>query len=82
MACRPSPVSDPKEAYAVIPMPAKLRGPPTDWWAVTHNGVPVWFFPSKHRELAERFATDPAFRLEFVSKGRPKRASKKKALDR
>ena len=77
MSYRPDPANDPNEAYAVIPMPARLRGPPTDWWAVTHNGVPVWFFPPNHRDLAERFATDPAYRLEFVSKNRPKAASKK-----
>jgi hypothetical protein len=51
MSFRPDPANDPNDAYAVIPMPAKLRGPPTDWWAVTHNGVPVWFF---RRALAER----------------------------
>jgi hypothetical protein len=61
VAYRPDPVGDPNEAYAVIPMPAKPRGPPADWWAVTHNGVPVWFFPLNRRNLAERFATDPAF---------------------
>jgi hypothetical protein len=43
----------------VIPTPAKLRGPPTDWWTVTHNGVPVWHYPPDKRDLAERFATDP-----------------------
>jgi hypothetical protein len=74
MSFRPDPANDPNDAYAVSPIPAKLRGPPTDWWAVTHNGVPVWFF---RRALAERFATDAAFRLEFVSKERLKLASKK-----
>ena len=77
MSYRPDPANDPNEAYAVIPTPAKLRGPPTDWWTVTHNGVPVWHFPAAKRDLAERFATDPAFRLEFVRKNRPKRPSKK-----
>ena len=79
MTFKPDPKNDPNEAYAVIPMPARLRGPPTDRWAVTHNGIPVWFFPSNRRGLAERFATDPAFRLEFVSKKRPAGASKNKA---
>ena len=77
MSYKPDPANDPNEAYAVIPMPAKLRGPPTGWWTVTHNGVPVWHFPWDKRDLAERFATDPAYRLEFVSKNRPKAASKK-----
>ena len=81
MSYRPDPANDPNDAYAVVPMRARLRGPPTDWWTVMHNGVPVWFFPANHRDVAERFATDPAFRLEFVSKNRPKRASKRKADD-
>ena len=77
MSYHPDPANDPNDAYAVIPMPAKLRGPPTGWWTVTHNGVPLWYFPSDKRDLAERFATDPAYRFEFVSKTRPKGASKK-----
>jgi hypothetical protein len=62
------PANDPNDAYAVISTPAKLRGPPTDWWTVTHNGVPVWHYPPNRRDLAERFATDPAYRLERASK--------------
>jgi len=31
-----------------------------DWWTVTQNGEPVWFFPPDRRDLAIRFATDPA----------------------
>jgi hypothetical protein len=77
MSFYPDPANDPNEAYAVIPTPAKLRGPPKDWWTVTHNGVPVWHFPAAKRDLAERFATDPAFRLEFARKNRPKRSIKK-----
>ena len=41
----------------MIPMPAKLRSPSTDWWAVTDNGVPVWVFPPNRRDLAERRPT-------------------------
>jgi hypothetical protein len=29
---------------------------------VTRNGVPVRHYPPKDRDLAERFATDPAYR--------------------
>ena len=32
---KPDPADDPNDAYAVIPTPAELRGPPTDWWTVT-----------------------------------------------
>jgi hypothetical protein len=71
MSYRPHPANDPNEAYAVIPMPAKRHCPPTGWWTVTHSGVPVRHFPPDKRDLAERFATDPAFRFEFVSKNRP-----------
>ena len=78
MSYRPDPANDPNEAYAVISMPAKRNCPPTGWWTVTRNGVPVWFFPPNRRDLAEHFATDPAYRLELVSKNyRLKRASKK-----
>ena len=35
MTYRPDPANDPNDAYAVIPTPAELRGPPTDWWIVT-----------------------------------------------
>ena len=52
------------QAYAVIPMPAELRGTSdywTGWWTVTRNGVPVRHYPPKDRDLAERFATDLAY---------------------
>ena len=38
------PANDLNDAYAVIPTPAELRGPPPDWWTVTANCVPVWHF--------------------------------------
>ena len=72
---KPDPTNDPNEAYAVNPTPAKLRGPPTDWWCVTKYGVPVWFFPADKRALAERFATDPAYRLNHASKKKARRRS-------
>jgi hypothetical protein len=34
-----------KDAYAVIPTSAESRGPPTNWWTVTANGIPIWHFP-------------------------------------
>ena len=62
MSYRPDPDNDLNEAYAVIPMPAELRGA-ADWWAgwwtVTRNGKPVRHYPPQARDLAERFATDP-----------------------
>ena len=45
------PVNDPNEIYAVIPRPAELGGP-TDWWAVTAHGVPVWHFPLNALDLS------------------------------
>jgi hypothetical protein len=60
---------DPNEAYAVIPMPAELRGQAfRDWWTVTRNGVPVRHYPPQAHDLAERFATDPAYRQQLVNK--------------
>ena len=56
MSYQPDP--GPNDAYAVIPTPAELRGPPTDSWTVTRYGKPVWHFPPDKRDLAERFATD------------------------
>ena len=37
MSWKPDPANDPNDAYAVIQTPAELRGPPVDWWTVTHN---------------------------------------------
>jgi len=67
MSYHPDPNNDPNEAYAVIPMPAELRGP-ADWWTVTHNGVPVRHYPPQAHDLAERFATDPAYRQALANK--------------
>ena len=67
MSYRLDPDNDHSEAYVVIPMPAELRGPP-HWWTVTRNGVPVRHYPPKAHDLAERFATDPAYRLKLANK--------------
>ena len=67
MFYKPNPYNDPNEIYAVIPTPAELGGP-TDWWTVTAHGVPVWHFPPNARDLAMRFATDPAYRQQLANK--------------
>ena len=54
MFYHPDPARDPNDAYAVIPTPAELCGPPPDWWTVTRNGGPVRHFPPDKRDLAER----------------------------
>jgi len=58
MSYKPDPANDPNDASAVIPT--------TDWWMVTLRGDPVWFFD--RRNLAERFATDPAYRQRLANK--------------
>jgi hypothetical protein len=47
------PDNDPNEAYALIPMPPELRGPP-EWWAMTRNGVPLRHCPPQVHDLAEQ----------------------------
>jgi len=64
-----NPDNDPNGAYTVIPMPADLRGTSdywTGWWTVTRNGVPVRHYPPKDYDLAERFATDSAYRQQLA----------------
>ena len=48
--------------------PAELYGPPPDWWIVTRSGEPVGHFPPDKRDLAERFATNPVYRLHCANK--------------
>ena len=50
----------------VIQTPAWLRGPPTDWWTVLANGIPVRHYPPQRKDLAIQYATDPAFRALLV----------------
>jgi hypothetical protein len=73
------------EAYAVIPMPAELRGTSdywTGWWTVTRNGVPVRHYPPKDRDLAERFATESCLSAAaHEQKGRRMSADKKGVHD-
>ena len=62
------PGQDPNEAYDVIPMPEHLRGPRGGWWAAACNGIPVPHFAPERRDIAERYATDPEYRLSLISK--------------
>jgi len=67
MIYKPDPANDPNEIYAVFPTPAGLGGP-TGWWTVTAHGVLVWHFPPDKRDLAMRFATDPAYRQHCANR--------------
>ena len=60
------PHNDPNEAYEVIQTPAWLCGPPTDWWTVLANGIPVRHYPPHRKDLAIQYATDPAYRALLV----------------
>jgi hypothetical protein len=62
------PGQDPNEAYDVIPMPEYPRGPRGVWWTATCNGIPVQHFAPERRDIAERHATDPEYRLSRISK--------------
>ena len=59
--------NDPNEAYEVVQTPAWLRGPPTDWWTVLANGLPVRHYPPHRKDLAIQYATDPAYRALLVT---------------
>jgi hypothetical protein len=53
------PGQDPNEAYEVGHMP--------DWWTIFCNGIPVHHCAPDRRDLAERYATDPGYRLSLVT---------------
>lgn len=57
------PDHDPNEAYEVVPIKREPHGPPPTWWSVTCNGIPVYHFTPDNRAKADRYATDPAYRL-------------------
>lgn len=57
------PDCDPSEAYEVVPMVPSRHGPPPTWWTVRCNGIPVYHFAPDRRAEAERYATDPGYRL-------------------
>jgi hypothetical protein len=54
--------NDPNEAYEIRPTPIIPNGPPTTWWAIYVNGV--YRFSKPDKTFVQRYATDPAFRLE------------------
>ena len=57
------PTNDPNEAYEVVPMKPGPHGPPPGWWTATCNGIPVYHFGPAHRSEADRYISDPAYRL-------------------
>jgi hypothetical protein len=61
------PDNDPNEAYEVKNVPAEMGSPPPDWWMVTSNGIPVYFFSPDTKSSAERYATDPEYRLSLIT---------------
>jgi hypothetical protein len=65
--CADFPHNDPNEAYEVVQTPAWLRDPPTDWWTVLANGLPVRHYPPHRKDLAIQYATDPAYRALLVT---------------
>jgi hypothetical protein len=61
------PGQDPNEAYDVIPMAEHPHGPRGGWWTATCNGIPVYHFAPERRDIAERYATDPDYRLSLIA---------------
>ena len=55
------PANDSNEAYEVVP--ANLR---EGWWTATCNGIPVYHFSPNARAKADRYATDPEYRLSLL----------------
>jgi hypothetical protein len=47
-------------------MPAREHDLPPDWWTVFCNGIPVRHCAPDRRDLAERYATDPDYRLSLI----------------
>jgi hypothetical protein len=62
------PANDPNEAYDVGHMPAQPHGLPADWWTIFCNGVPVYHFAPDNKAGADRYASDPAYRLSLVTR--------------
>jgi hypothetical protein len=60
-----NPDNDPNEAYEIGYMPPEPHGMPADWLTVFCNGIPVHHFTPDRRASAERYCTDPAFRLSL-----------------
>ena len=66
MTFRIDPHNDPNEAYEVVQTPAWLGDPPTDWWTMMANGIPIRHYPLHRKDLAIQYATDPAYRALLV----------------
>jgi hypothetical protein len=62
------PGQDPNEAYDVVPMKEDVHWPRGGWWTVTCNGISVYHFTPERREEAERYASDPQYRLSLVTR--------------
>ena len=60
------PGQDPNEAYDVGHLPEREHDLPPDWWTVFCNGIPVRHCAPDRRDLAERYATDPEYRLSQI----------------
>ena len=58
--------NDPNEACEVV-QTLWLRDPPTDWWTVLANGIPIRHYPPHRKDLAIQYATDPAYRALLVA---------------
>ncbi len=62
------PENDPNEAYDVVPMADDPHGPRGGWWTVECNGIAVHHFAPERRDLADRYASDPAYRMSRIVK--------------
>jgi hypothetical protein len=38
-----------------------------DWWTIFCNGIPVYHCAPGRRDLAERYASDPDYRLSLIT---------------
>ena len=61
------PGQDPNEAYEIGHLPAREHDLSPDWWTVFCHGIPVRHCAPDRRDLAERYATDPDYRLSLVT---------------
>jgi hypothetical protein len=62
------PENDPNEDYEIGHMPQRPHSMPPDWWTVFCNGVPVYHFAPDKVAEAERYVTDPAYRVNLVTR--------------
>jgi hypothetical protein len=57
---------DPNEAYDIGHLPARGHDLPPDWWTVFCNCIPGHHCALSRRDLADRYVTDPDYRLSLV----------------